>query len=83
MHIAGSGNLCSTLKQMLLTSIPLSLWPKMRQINGHTHTHTQQTHALPSDGILCLFLYQPDALQHISDVIDTTLLSHIQHVSCL
>ena len=38
---------------------------------------------LPLDGVLCFFLYKPNPLQDVGDVIDTPLLLHIQHVRCL
>ena len=34
----------------------------------------------PSNGILCLLLDESYTLQHISDIIDTTLLLDIQHI---
>lgn len=44
----------------------------------HMHVYSR-----PSNGVLCLFLNQPYALQNISDVVDTSLLLYIQFVSRL
>ena len=40
-------------------------------------------HSLPFDSVLGLLFDESYALQHVGDVIDTSLLLHIQHIGSL